>query len=196
LALVPIVLEQTSRGERSYDIYSRLLKDRVILLEGEVHDQMANLIVAQMLYLESENPDADISLYINSPGGSVTAGMAIYDTMQFIKPDITTIVMGQACSMGSFLAQAGSPGKRLMLPFARHMIHQPSGGARGMASDIEISYKEIMNIKRTLTELYVQHNSKGKTYEEFERDMDRDTFMSAQEALDYGLIDKIVSKRD
>ena len=196
MALVPIVLEQTSRGERSYDIYSRLLKDRVILLEGEVHDQMANLIVAQMLYLESENPDADISLYINSPGGSVTAGMAIYDTMQFIKPDITTIVMGQACSMGSFLAQAGSPGKRLMLPFARHMIHQPSGGARGMASDIEISYKEIMNIKRTLTELYVQHNSKGKTYEEFERDMDRDTFMSAQEALDYGLIDKIVSKRD
>ena len=196
MSLVPIVLEQTSRGERSYDIYSRLLKDRVILLEGEVHDQMANLIVAQMLYLESENPDADISLYVNSPGGSVTAGMAIYDTMQFIKPDITTIVMGQACSMGSFLAQAGSPGKRLMLPYARHMIHQPSGGARGMASDIEISYKEIMNIKRTLTELYVKHNSRGKTYEEFERDMDRDTFMSAQEALDYGLVDKIVSKRD
>ena len=196
MSLVPIVLEQTSRGERSYDIYSRLLKDRVILLEGEVHDQMANLIVAQLLYLESEDPDADISMYINSPGGSVTAGMAIYDTMQFIKPDITTIVMGQACSMGSFLAQAGSPGKRLMLPYARHMTHQPSGGARGMASDIEISYKEIMHIKKTLTELYVHHNSKGKTYEEFERDMDRDTFMSAQEALDYGLIDKIVTKRD
>lgn len=196
MTLIPMVLEQTSKGERSYDIYSRLLRDRVILLEGEVHDQMANLIVAQMLYLESEDPNADISMYINSPGGSVTAGLAIYDTMQFIKPDVTTIVMGQACSMGSFLAQAGAPGKRLMLPFARHMIHQPSGGARGMASDIEISYKEIMHIKKTLTDLYVKHNSKGKTYEEFERDMDRDTFMSAQEALDYGLVDKIVDKRD
>lgn len=193
--LVPMVIQNTSKGERAMDIQSRLLQDRVILLEGEVHDQMANLIVAQLLYLESENPDADISLYINSPGGSVTAGMAIYDTMQFIKPDITTIVMGQACSMGSFLAQAGAPGKRLMLPYARHMIHQPSGGARGMASDIEISYKEIMHIKRTLTELYVKHNSKGKTYEEFERDMDRDKFMSAEEALSYGLIDKIIEKR-
>jgi len=196
MSLVPIVLEQTARGERSYDIYSRLLKDRVILLEGEVHDQMANLIVAQLLYLESEDPAADISIYINSPGGSVTAGLAIYDAMQFVKPDITTIVMGQACSMGSFLAQAGAPGKRLMLPYARHMIHQPSGGARGMQSDIAIQYKEITQIKTTLTELYVQHNSKGKTYEEFEKDMDRDTFMSAQEALDYGLIDRIVTKRD
>jgi len=196
MSLVPIVLEQTARGERSYDIYSRLLRDRVILLEGEVHDQMANLIVAQLLYLESEDSATDISLYINSPGGSVTAGLAIYDAMQFIKPDISTIVMGQACSMGSFLAQAGSPGKRLMLPFARHMIHQPSGGARGMQSDIAIQYKEITQIKTTLTELYVQHNSKGKTYEEFEKDMDRDTFMSAQEALDYGLIDRIVTKRD
>ena len=196
MSLVPIVLEQTSRGERSYDIYSRLLRDRVILLEGEVHDQMANLIVAQLLYLESEDSDKDISLYINSPGGSVTAGMAIYDTMQFIKPEITTIVMGQACSMGSFLAQSGAPGKRIMLPFARHMIHQPSGGARGMASDIEISYKEIMHIKKTLTELYVKHNSRGKTYEDFERDMDRDTYMSAQESIDYGLVDKIVTKRD
>ena len=196
MGLVPIVLEQTARGERSFDIYSRLLKDRVILLEGEVHDQMANLIVAQLLYLESEDSTADISLYINSPGGSVTAGLAIYDAMQFIKPDISTIVMGQACSMGSFLAQAGSPGKRLMLPYARHMIHQPSGGARGMQSDIAIQYKEITQIKTTLTELYVQHNSKGKTYEEFEKDMDRDTFMSAQEALDYGLIDRIVTKRD
>ena len=196
MSLVPIVLEQTARGERSYDIYSRLLRDRVILLEGEVHDQMANLIVAQLLYLESEDSSADISLYINSPGGSVTAGLAIYDAMQFIKPDISTIVMGQACSMGSFLAQAGTPGKRLMLPFARHMIHQPSGGARGMQSDIAIQYKEITQIKTTLTELYVLHNSKGKTYEEFEKDMDRDTFMSAQEALDYGLIDRIVTKRD
>jgi len=194
--LVPVVLEQTSRGERSYDIYSRLLKDRVILLEGEVHDQMANLIVAQLLFLESEDPESDIYLYINSPGGSVTAGMAIYDTMQFIKPDIKTIVIGQACSMGSFLAQSGAAGKRFMLPYARHMIHQPSGGARGMASDIEISYNEIMHIKKTLTELYVKHNSKGKTYEEFERDMDRDTFMSAQEALDYGLIDEIITQRD
>lgn len=196
MSLVPIVLEQTARGERSYDIYSRLLRDRVILLEGEVHDQMANLIVAQLLYLESEDSTADISLYINSPGGSVTAGLAIYDAMQFIKPDISTIVMGQACSMGSFLAQAGTPGKRLMLPFARHMIHQPSGGARGMQSDIAIQFKEITQIKTTLTELYVQHNSKGKTYEEFEKDMDRDTFMSAEEALDYGLIDRIVTKRD
>jgi ATP-dependent Clp protease protease subunit len=196
MSLVPIVLEQTSKGERSYDIYSRLLRDRVILLEGEVHDQMANLIVAQLLYLESEDSNKDISMYINSPGGSVTAGMAIYDTMQFIKPDVQTIVMGQACSMGSLLAQAGAKDKRMMLPNARHMIHQPSGGARGMQSDIEISYKEITYLKKRLTEIYVNHNSKGKTYEEFERDMDRDKFMSAQEALDYGLIDKIVTKRD
>jgi ATP-dependent Clp protease protease subunit len=195
MSLVPIVLEQTSKGERSYDIYSRLLRDRVILLEGEVHDQMANLIVAQMLYLESENSDKDISIYINSPGGSVTAGMAIYDAMQFIAPDIQTIVMGQACSMGSLLAQAGAKGKRYMLPNARHMIHQPSGGARGMQSDIEISYKEITYLKKRLTEIYVNHNSKGKTYEDFERDMDRDKYMSAQEALDYGLIDEIVTKR-
>ena len=195
MSLVPIVLEQTAKGERSYDIYSRLLRDRVILLEGEVHDQMANLIVAQLLYLESENSDKDISMYINSPGGSVTAGMAIYDTIQFIKPDVHTIVMGQACSMGSLLAQAGASGKRFMLPNARHMIHQPSGGARGMQSDIEISYKEITYLKKRLTEIYVNHNSKGKTYEDFERDMDRDKYMSAQEALDYGLIDEIVTKR-
>ena len=196
MSLVPIVLEQTSKGERSYDIYSRLLRDRVILLEGEVHDQMANLIVAQLLYLESEDSNKDISMYINSPGGSVTAGMAIYDTMQFIKPDVQTIVMGQACSMGSLLAQAGAKDKRMMLPNARHMIHQPSGGARGMQSDIEISYKEITYLKKRLTEIYVNHNSKGKTYEEFELDMDRDKFMSEQEDLDYGLIDKIVTKRD
>ena len=166
MPLVPIVLEQTSRGERSYDIYSRLLRDRVILLEGEVHDTMANLIVAQLLYLESENSDADISLYINSPGGSVTAGMAIYDTMQFIKPEINTIVMGQAASMGSLLAQAGASGKRKMLPHARHMIHQPSGGARGQATDMEIQVKEILEMKKFLTEIYESHNSQGKTLEE------------------------------
>lgn len=195
MPLVPMVLEQTSKGERSYDIYSRLLRDRIILLEGEVHDQMANLIVAQLLFLESEG-EKDISMYINSPGGSVTAGMAIYDCMQFIRPDVQTIVMGQACSMGSLLAQAGAPGKRMMLPNARHMIHQPSGGARGMQSDIEISYKEITYLKKRLTEIYVQHNSAGKTYEELERDMDRDKFMSAQEALEYGLVDKVITKRD
>ena len=194
--LVPIVVESTSKGERSYDIYSRLMRDRVILLEGEVNDQMANLIVAQLLFLESEDATKDISMYINSPGGSVTAGMAIYDTMQFINPDVQTIVMGQACSMGSLLAQAGAPGKRFMLPNARHMIHQPSGGARGMQSDIEISYKEITFLKKRLTEIYVQHNSQGKTYAEFEKDMDRDTFMSAEQALAYGLIDKVVTKRN
>ena len=191
-----MVLEQTSKGERSYDIYSRLLRDRVILLEGEVHDQMANLIVAQLLYLESEAPEQDIFMYINSPGGSVTAGMAIYDAMQFIRPDVQTIVMGQACSMGSLLAQAGAAGKRKMLPNARHMIHQPSGGAQGMQSDIEIRYKEITYLKKRLTEVYVQHNSAGKTYEELERDMDRDKFMSAQEALSYGLIDQVITKRE
>ena len=196
MALVPMVLEQTSRGERSYDIYSRLLRDRVILLEGEVHDNMANLIVAQLLYLESENSDADISLYINSPGGSVTAGMAIYDTMQFIKPDINTIVMGQAASMGSLLAQSGTAGKRKMLPRARHMIHQPSGGARGQATDMEIQVKEILDMKKYLTEIYEEHNSQGKTFEQLKADMERDNFMNAQEALDYGLVDEIVKNRD
>jgi len=195
MSLVPIVLEQTSRGERSYDIYSRLLRDRVILLEGEVHDQMANLIVAQLLYLESENPDKDISLYINSPGGSVTAGMAIYDAIQFIQPDVTTIVMGQACSMGSLLAQAGASGKRMMLPNARHMIHQPSGGARGQATDMEIQVREILEMKKNLTNIYVKHNSVGKTYEELAKDMERDFFMSARQALDYGLVDSVLEKR-
>ena len=195
MALVPMVVETTSKGERAYDIYSRLLKDRIVMLNGPVEDYNANLIVAQMLFLESEDPDKDILFYINSPGGVVTAGMSIYDTMQFIKPDVTTVVMGQACSMGSFLANAGAQGKRLMLPNARHMIHQPSGGASGQASDIEIRYKEIQNIKETLTKLYVKHNTKGKTYEDFDRDMDRDKFMSAEQALDYGLIDKIVEKR-
>jgi len=194
MPLIPMVVEQESRGERSWDIYSRLMKDRIIMLNGPVEDNMANVIVAQMLYLESENPDKTINLYINSPGGAVTAGLAIYDTMQYIKADVKTIVMGQACSMGSFLAQAGEAGHRMMLPHARHMIHQPSGGARGMASDIEISYNEIMHYKKMLTELYVKHNTKGKTFDDFTKDMDRDTFMSAQEALDYGLIDRIVEK--
>ena len=195
MSLVPMVLEQTSRGERSYDIYSRLLRDRVILLEGEVHDQMANLIVAQLLFLESENPDKDISLYINSPGGSVTAGMAIYDTMQFIKPDVTTIVMGQACSMGSLLAQAGAKDKRMILPNARHMIHQPSGGARGQATDMEIQVKEILAMKKSLTQIYVDHNSAGKSFKDLAKDMERDYFMSAQEAVDYGLADKVLVNR-
>jgi ATP-dependent Clp protease protease subunit len=193
--LVPMVVESTNKGERAYDIYSRLLKDRVVMLDTDVNEHTASLVVAQMLFLESENPDKDISFYINSPGGVITAGMAIYDTMQFIKPSVSTIVMGQACSMGSFLAQAGAPGKRFMLPYARHMIHQPSGGARGMQSDIEIQYKEITKMKTMLTELYVKHNTKGKTYEDFERDMDRDTFMSAEESLEYGLIDEIITTR-
>ena len=193
--LVPMVVESTSKGERAYDIYSRLLKERIIMLNGPVEDQMANIVVAQLLFLESENPDKEISMFINSPGGVITAGMSIYDTMQFIRCPVATYVMGQACSMGSFLAQAGAKGKRYMLPYARHMIHQPSGGARGMQSDIEIQYKEITKMKQILTELYVKHNTAGKTYQDFERDMDRDTFMSAQEALAYGLVDKIIERR-
>jgi len=196
MSLVPMVIESTSKGERAYDIYSRLLKDRVIMLEGEVHDQMANLIVAQLLFLESENADKDISLYINSPGGSVTAGMAIYDTIQFIKPDVQTIVMGQACSMGSLLAQAGAPGKRMILPNARHMIHQPSGGARGQETDMEIQVKEILAMKKVLTQIYVKHNSKGKKFDELVKDMERDFFMSAEEAVQYGLVDKVIEKRE
>ena len=193
-SLIPMVVEQEARGERSYDIYSRLLKDRIIMLDTDVNEHSASIIVAQLLFLESQGND-DIQFFINSPGGVITAGMAIYDTMQFIKPEVSTIVMGQACSMGSFLAQAGAPGKRYMLPYARHMIHQPSGGARGMQSDIEIQYKEITKMKQILTQLYVEHNTAGKTYEDFERDMDRDTFMSAQEALAYGLCDEIIKKR-
>jgi|TARA_E500000178_G_scaffold134782_1_gene134833 ATP-dependent Clp protease protease subunit len=195
MPLVPMVVEQEARGERSYDIYSRLLKDRIIMLNGPVEDVMSNLIVAQMLFLESENPDKDINLYINSPGGVITAGMAIYDTMQYIKSDVRTIVIGQACSMGSFLAQAGAAGKRVVLPYSRTMIHQPSGGAGGKQSDIEIQYKEITKMKTMLTDLYVKHNTAGKTYAELETDMDRDTFMSAQEAVDYGLADKVVESR-
>jgi ATP-dependent Clp protease, protease subunit len=193
--MIPYVIEKTSTGERAMDIYSRVLQDRIIMMNGPVEDQMANAIMAQMLFLESDNPEQDITLMINSPGGVITAGMGIYDTMQYIKCDVSTIVVGQACSMGSFIAQAGTAGKRFMLPNSRHMIHQPSGGARGMASDIEISYREIMYWKTRLTELYVKHNSAGKTYEQFERDMDRDTFMSAQQAVEYGLADAIVEKR-
>lgn len=193
MALVPIVLEQTSKGERSYDIYSRLLRDRVILLEGEVHDQMANLIVAQMLYLESEDPSADISMYINSPGGSVTAGLAILDTMQFIKPDIQTIIMGHACSMGSLLASSGTKGKRFMLPRSRHMIHQVSSGTRGTAIDMKIALEETLRLNRTLTEIYVENT--GKSYEQLEKDMSRDYYMDANESVAYGLADKILTSR-
>ena len=165
------------------------------MVNGPVEDDMANLIVSQVLVLESENPDADITLYINSPGGVITSGMSIYDTMQYIKPDVVTVVNGQACSMGSFLAQAGATGKRMVLPNSRTMIHQPSGGARGMQSDIEIQYKEITHMKKQLTNLYVKHNTSGKTYEDFERDMDRDTFLTAQEAVDYGLADRVIEQR-
>lgn len=192
--LVPMVIEQEARGERSYDIYSRLLKDRIVMLDTEVSEHSASLLVAQLLFLESQG-DEDITFFINSPGGVVTAGMAIYDTMQFIKPDVCTVVMGQACSMGSLLATAGAAGKRKMLPNARHMIHQPSGGARGQATDMEIQVKEILKMKQSLTQIYVNHNSKGKTFEEFYAAMERDNFMSAQEALEFGLIDEIVTKR-
>ncbi len=193
--LVPMVIESSSKGERAYDIYSRLLKERIIMLNGPVEDQMANVIVAQLLFLESENPDKDISLFINSPGGVVTSGMSIYDTMQFIKPNVSTYVMGQACSMGSLLATSGAKGKRFMLPNARHMIHQPSGGARGQATDMQIQVEEIIKMKKSLTEIYVKHNSKGKTFAQMTADMERDKFMSADEALAYGLIDKIITER-
>ena len=192
---VPYVVEKVAGGERSYDIYSRLLKERIVFLNGEVNDPVSNSICAQLLFLEAEDPTADISFYINSPGGTVTSGMAMYDTMQYIKPDVSTIVMGQAASMGSFLANSGAPGKRYMLPGARHMIHQPLGGASGQASDIQIRANEIIRIKKELTEAYVKHNTKGKTYEEFEAAMDRDNFMNAQEALDFGLVDEIIEKR-
>lgn len=193
--LVPMVLERTSQGERSFDLYSRLLKDRIVILDTDVNEHSASLVVAQLLFLESDNPDADILFYINSPGGVVTAGMAIYDTMQFIKPDVSTIVMGQACSMGSLLAQAGAAGKRLILPNARHMIHQPSGGAGGKASDMKIQVEEILLMKRNLTNVYVKHNTAGKSYEELERDMDRDFFMSAEQSVAYGLADKVIDRR-
>jgi ATP-dependent Clp protease protease subunit len=190
-----MVVEQTSKGERSYDIYSRLLRDRIIMLDTDVNEHSASLIVSQLLFLESEDPDKDINLYINSPGGVVTAGLAIYDTMQFIKPAVSTIVMGQACSMGSLLAQAGAAGKRFILPSARHMIHQPSGGARGQATDMEIQVKEILEMKKNLTNIYVRHNSAGKTFNDLATDMERDFFMSAEQTVAYGLADKIVTDR-
>lgn len=193
LGLVPMVIEQSARGERSFDIYSRLLKERVIFLVGPVEDQMANLVVAQLLFLESENPDKDIHLYINSPGGVVTAGLSIYDTMQFIKPDVSTTVIGQACSMGSFLAMAGAAGKRFVLPQSRTMIHQPSGGSQGQATDILIQATEIQRTKETLTELY--HHHTGQPVEKLTQDMERDFFMSADEAVEYGLADQVLKQR-
>ncbi len=193
-ALVPMVVEQTSRGERSYDIYSRLLKERVIFLTGQVEDHMANLVVAQLLFLESENPEKDIFLYINSPGGSVTAGMSIYDTMQYIKPDVSTVCMGQACSMGAFLLAGGAKEKRFCLPNSRVMIHQPLGGFQGQASDIQIHAQEILTIKNKLNRLLSEHT--GQPLEIIERDTDRDNFMAADDAVEYGLVDKVIFKRD
>ncbi|EPW6842717.1 ATP-dependent Clp endopeptidase proteolytic subunit ClpP [Vibrio parahaemolyticus] len=192
-ALVPMVVEQTSRGERSYDIYSRLLKERVIFLTGQVEDHMANLVVAQLLFLESENPDKDIFLYINSPGGSVTAGMSIYDTMQFIKPNVSTVCMGQACSMGAFLLAGGAAGKRYVLPNSRVMIHQPLGGFQGQASDIQIHAQEILTIKQKLNNLLAEHTD--QPLEVIERDTDRDNFMSAEQAVEYGIVDAVLSHR-
>jgi len=193
LGLVPMVIEQSGRGERAYDIYSRLLKERVIFLVGPVNDQMANLIVAQMLFLESENPDKDISLYINSPGGSVSAGLAIFDTMNFIKPDVSTLCTGLAASMGAFLLAAGAKGKRFSLPNSRVMIHQPSGGSQGMASDIEIQAKEILYLRERLARIMADNT--GQTIEQIHKDTDRDRFMSSEEAVDYGLIDKVLTNR-
>lgn len=194
IGLIPMVVETSGRGERAYDIYSRLLKERVVFLVGEVNDHSANLIVAQMLFLESENPDKDIHFYINSPGGSVTAGMAIYDTMQFIKPNVSTLCVGQAASMGAFLLSAGEKGKRFCLPNSRVMIHQPLGGFRGQASDIEIHAKEILYLKKHLNELLAQHT--GQPVEAIERDTDRDNFLSAPEAVKYGLVDQVLEKRN
>lgn len=193
LGLVPMVVEQSGRGERSYDIYSRLLKERVIFLVGPVNDQMANLIVAQLLFLESENPDKDISLYINSPGGSVSAGLAIFDTMNFIKPDVSTLCTGMAASMGAFLLAAGAKGKRFSLPNSRVMIHQPSGGSQGMASDIEIQAKEILYLRERLARIMAENT--GQSVEQIHKDTDRDRFLSADESVTYGLIDKVLTNR-
>ena len=193
LGLIPMVVEQTARGERSYDIYSRLLKERVIFLVGPVDDHMANLVVAQLLFLESENPDKDIHLYINSPGGSVTAGMSIYDTMQFIKPDVSTMCIGQACSMGAFLLTGGAKGKRFALQNARVMIHQPSGGAQGQATDISIHAEEILKIRKRLNQLMAQHS--GQSFEKICLDTERDNFMDADQSKAYGLIDEVLTKR-
>ena len=193
LGLVPMVIEQTSRGERSFDIYSRLLKERVIFIVGAIEDHMANLIVAQLLFLESENPDKDVHLYINSPGGSVTAGLSIYDTMRFIKPDVSTMCIGQAASMGAFLLSGGTKGKRYILPNARTMIHQPSGGAQGQATDIEIQAKEILFLRERLNSLLADHT--GQTMEVIERDTERDRFMSADQSVEYGLVDEVIASR-
>ena len=193
LGLVPMVIEQTSRGERSFDIYSRLLKERVIFIVGAIEDHMANLIVAQLLFLESENPDKDVHLYINSPGGSVTAGLSIYDTMRFIKPDVSTMCIGQAASMGAFLLSGGTKGKRYILPNARTMIHQPSGGAQGQATDIEIQAKEILFLRERLNGLLADHT--GQTMEVIERDTERDRFMSAEQSVEYGLVDEVITSR-
>lgn len=205
-SLIPFVIEHTSKGERSYDLFSRMLRDRVVFLNGPVSTEMSHVVVAQLLFLESENPDKDISLYINSPGGEVTAGLAIYDTMQFIKPDVSTIVMGQACSMGSFLAQAGAVGKRIVLPESRTMIHRVSSGTRGTSGSVHVqelqfedskrAFEESQRINERLTQLYVKHNTAGKTYDELFTTMKFDTFLSAQEAVEYGLADQIISKRD
>lgn len=205
MTLIPMVVEQEARGERSYDIYSRLMKDRIVMLNGPVEDNIANVIVAQMLFLESENPDKDINLYINSPGGQVTAGLAIYDTMQYIKCDVRTIVMGQACSMGSFLAQAGAKGKRIVLPESRTMIHRVSSGTPGTRGAVTIQelqfedskrhFEESKYLNKRLTELYVKHNSKNKTYEELFETMKFDTFLSAEESIEHGFADKVVEKR-
>ncbi len=193
LNLVPMVVEQTARGERAYDIYSRLLKDRLVFIVGPIDDHVANLVVAQLLFLESENPDKDVHLYINSPGGIVTAGLSIYDTMQFIKPDVSTICIGQAASMGSFLLAGGTKGKRYCLPHSRIMIHQPSGGFQGQASDIDIHAREVLKLKQRLNELLAKHT--GQTIERIDRDSDRDNFMDAQAAVEYGLIDTVLEKR-
>ena len=193
LGLVPMVIEQTSRGERSFDIYSRLLKERVIFIVGAIEDHMANLIVAQLLFLESENPDKDVHLYINSPGGSVTAGLSIYDTMQFIKPDVSTMCIGQSASMGAFLLSGGAKSKRFIQPNARTMIHQPSGGAQGQATDIEIQAKEILFLRQRLNSLLADHT--GQTIDVIERDTERDRFMSAEQSVEYGLVDEVISSR-
>ncbi len=193
LGLVPMVIEQTSRGERSFDIYSRLLKERVIFIVGPIEDQMANLVVAQLLFLESENPDKDVHLYINSPGGSVTAGLSIYDTMKFIKPDVSTMCIGQAASMGAFLLSGGTKGKRYILPNARTMIHQPSGGAQGQATDIEIQAKEILFLRERLNTLLADHT--GQSMDVIERDTERDRFMSAEQSVEYGLVDEVIASR-
>ena len=191
--LVPIVLENTSKGERSYDIYSRLLRDRIVMLDTDVNSHSASLIVAQMLFLEADDPERDILFYINSPGGSVTAGMSIYDTMQYIRPDVRTIVMGQAASMGSLLASAGAAGKRMILPNARHMIHQPLGGAEGQATDVEIQARELMRWKEVLTNIYVKHT--GRSFDQLKSDMERDNFMTAEQAVAYGLADSVITRR-